>query len=96
MSAFAFTAHDLAVATGWLAAGIVIGGFYFLTLRWNVRMVVAGGSLLPAIVVQLGRFAAIGIVLAFIAGYFGALPLLAATVGVLAARTVFTRLGASP
>jgi len=97
---FDLTAHDLTLvvlsAGSWLATGMVIGAFHFLTLRWNVRMLTAGGSLLPAMAVQLGRFAAIGIVLAVIAGYFGALALLTVTAGILAARTIITRFGASP
>jgi len=94
---FDLTTHDLTLVVlsvgSWLATGMVIGAFHFLTLRWNVRMLAASGSLLPAIAVQLGRFAAIGIVLAVIAGYFGALPLLTATAGILVARTVITRFG---
>ena len=94
MMALHLTTQSLALAAGWLAAGVVIGGIHFLTLRWNVRMLAAGRSLLPAMAVQFGRFAAIGIVLAVIAGYFGALPLLAATAGILAARTLIVRFGA--
>jgi hypothetical protein len=95
MIAFHLSTHDLTFAGGWLATGMVIGGFHFLTLRWNVRTLTAGGSLLPAMAVQLGRFAAIATVLAVIAAYFGALPLLITTAGILAARTVITRFGAS-
>jgi F1F0 ATPase subunit 2 len=91
---FHLTAHDFAFAGGWLATGMVIGACHFLTLRWNVRMLTAGRSLLPAMAVQLGRFAALGIVLAIIAADFCALHLLAATAGILAARTVITRFGA--
>jgi hypothetical protein len=96
MTVFHLSAHDLAFAAGWLAIGIVIGACHFLTLRWNVRMLTAGRSLLPVMAIQLGRFAAIGIALAVTAVYFGALPLLAATAGILAARTAVTRLGALP
>lgn len=100
MIEFHLTAHDLAVAVlsagSWLAIGIGIGVLYFLTLRWNVRMLAAGRPLLPTMAIQLGRFAAIGIVLAIIAGYFGALPLLATTAGILAARTAIIRFGAQP
>jgi F1F0 ATPase subunit 2 len=95
---FHLTAHNLIVsvlsAGSWLATGMVIGAFHFLTLRWNVRMLTAGRSPLPAVAVQLGRFAALAFVLAGIARYFGALPLLADTAGVLVARTVITRFGA--
>jgi N-ATPase, AtpR subunit len=94
MTAFHLTAQNLALDAGWLAAGLIIGGIHFLTLRWNVWMLTAGRSLLPAMAIQFGRFAAIGIVLAFIAAYFGALPLLAATAGILGARMFIVRFGA--
>jgi F1F0 ATPase subunit 2 len=77
----------------WLLAGMLIGALHFLTLRWNVQMFTAGRSLLPIIAVQVGRFAAVGGVLAIIASFFGALPLLAATAGILATRTAIIRLG---
>jgi N-ATPase, AtpR subunit len=100
MIEFHLTAYDLAFAVlsagSWLSIGIVIGVFYFLTLRWNVRMMTAGRPLLPTMAIQLGRFAAVGIVLAIIADYFGALPLLATTAGILAARTAIIRFGAQP
>jgi hypothetical protein len=96
MIASHLTTHNLALAAAWLAAGAAIGGIFFLTLRWNVRMLVAGRSLLPVLAVQLGRLAAVGIVLAAIAIHFGALPLLAAGAGILVARTVVTRFGALP
>ena len=96
MIASHLTAHGLALAAFWLAAGAVIGGVFFLSLRWNVQMLATGGAMLPVIAVQLARLAGIGVALAVIAIYFGALPLLAATMGILAARTVVTRFGASP
>jgi F1F0 ATPase subunit 2 len=91
MTAFQLTAHDLTLTVGWLAAGMVIGAVHFLSLRWNVRMLTAGRSLLPVVAVQLGRFAAMAVVLALITRTFGALPLLAAALGILAARTVIVR-----
>ena len=94
MIASHLTAHDLTLAAFWLAAGTVLGGFYFLSLRWNVRMLAAGRSLLPVMAILFGRFAAISAALAVIAIYFGALPLLAATAGILAARTGLVRWGA--
>jgi lipid-A-disaccharide synthase-like uncharacterized protein len=93
MIASHITAHDLTLAAAWLVAGMFIGGFFFLTLRWNVRMLTTGSALLPVIAIQFGRLAAAGAILALIAVYFGALPLLAATAGILAARTVVVRLG---
>jgi hypothetical protein len=100
MIEFHLTAYDLAFAIltagSWLSIGIVISVFYFLTLRRNVRMLTAGRPLLPTMAIQLGRFAAVSIVLSIIAGYFGALPLLATTAGILAARTAIIRFGAQP
>jgi len=91
MTAFHLNTHALAVAAAWLAAGAVIGSIHFFGLRWNVRMVAAGRSLLPPAAVQLGRFAVMGVALAVIARLFGALPLIAATAGILAARALIVR-----
>ncbi len=95
-----FIQHDLVpfVLSGgaWLATGVLIGTCNFLTLRWNVRMLAVGQSLATALATQLVRFALIAGVLAAIAGHFGALPLLLATAGILAARTAVLRFGAQP
>ena len=91
--------HWLLVAVGsagWLAAGLAIGAMNYLSLRWNVRMFTDGRSLFPALAIQLGRFAAVGIVLALIVHGFGALSLLVTTAGILLARSVIIRLGARP
>ncbi len=96
MIASHLTAHGLALAASCLAAGAVIGGVFFLSLRWNVRMLTTGRVMLPVIAVQLARLACISAALTVIAIYFGALPLLAATMGILAARTIVTRFGAFP
>jgi hypothetical protein len=94
------TANSLAFALlsigSWLVAGMMIGGFHFLTLRWNVRVLAAGGSLLPAVTIQFGRFAAVAIILAVIAGYSGALALLATAAGIVTARSLIIRFGAGP
>lgn len=91
MTTFPLAAHDLALGGGWLAAGTIIGAVYFLSLRWNVRMLAAGRSLLPVMALQLGRFVAMAVVLALITRTFGGLPSLAAALGILAARTVTVR-----
>ena len=83
-------------AGGWLIAGLMIGAVHFLSLRWNVRMLAGGRSLLPALAIQIARFAIIGVILAVIAHAFGALPLIAATGGILLARSLIIRLGAGP
>ncbi len=88
MTAVHLNTYTLAVAAAWLAAGTVIGAIHFIGLRWNVRMLAVGCSLLPAAAVQFGRFAAMGVALAVIARSFGALPLLAVTAGILTARAV--------
>jgi F1F0 ATPase subunit 2 len=77
----------------WLAVGALIGVFHFMTLRWNVQMFAGGGSLFLASLSQLVRFALVACLLAIIATQFGALQLLAATAGILAARTAVLRLG---
>jgi F1F0 ATPase subunit 2 len=91
MTMFHLSAHDLASVVGWSAAGMAIGAVHFLSLRWNVQMLIAGRSLLPVVAVQLGRFAAMAVVLALITRAFGSLPLAAAALGILAARTIIVR-----
>jgi F1F0 ATPase subunit 2 len=97
MTKFLVAQQDLIASVlaggAWLAAGAAVGAVYFLTLHWNMRMFAAGRSPVLALALQLARFAAIGGVLAVIAVHFGALPLLVATTGILAARTVFLRWG---
>jgi F1F0 ATPase subunit 2 len=91
------TGHDLLLhvlgAGVWLAVGAAIGVFHFMTLRWNVQMFAVGGSLLLASLSQLVRFALVACLLVVIASQFGALPLLAAAAGILAARSAVLRLG---
>ncbi len=95
MTSFHLTEHGLLAlrAGAWLGGGALIGACYFLTLRWNVRMLALGRLPLFAMALQLGRFALLAGVLAVIAGRFGALPLILATAGILAARTAAVRLG---
>jgi F1F0 ATPase subunit 2 len=94
------SADNLAVlvlqAGAWLAAGVLLGGFHFLTLRWNVRMFASDPSPLLPLGIQVLRFALVAAVLATVAHYFGALALLIVTAGVLVARTAVIRLGAQP
>jgi F1F0 ATPase subunit 2 len=80
----------------WLAVGALIGSLYFLTLRWNVRMLTLGQSIPLPLAAPLVRFALIAGVLAIIASHFGALPLLAATAGILATRMAVVRFGVQP
>ena len=93
MIAAGIAMRDLISPAFWLVAGTAIGISYFLALRWNVAMLAGGRALLPVMVVQFGRLAAIGIVLAVIAVHSGALPLLAASAGILVARAVIVGRG---
>jgi F1F0 ATPase subunit 2 len=74
-------------------AGILLGASYFLTLRWNVRTLALGRAPLFAIGLQLARFALLAVALVLIARGFGALPLVAATAGILTARAAVLRMG---
>jgi F1F0 ATPase subunit 2 len=100
MMEFHLAEHDLILpalrAGAWLAVGTMIGGFYFLTLRWNVGLFVAGQSLPRALVTQLVRFMVVAGGLAIISKQFGALPLLLAASGFVFTRTAIVRLGAPP
>jgi hypothetical protein len=75
-----------------LAMGGLVGTFHFLTLRRSVRMLATGSALSAGLVLHMIRFPIIAGALIVIARY-GALPLLAATIGILAARAAVLRLG---
>ena len=97
MTIFRNIEHELILgvlrAGAWLGIGTLIGAFHFLTLRWNVRNFEFGRSILLAFAIQLVRFALIAVVLGVIASQFGALPLLIAAAGILAARLAIMRFG---
>jgi F1F0 ATPase subunit 2 len=80
----------------WLSCGALIGTLHLLTLRWNVKLFIAGGAPLLAMALQLGRLAILTGVLAVIVSRFGALSLLVATAGILIARTAALRVGEQP
>jgi hypothetical protein len=83
----------LAVRVGlWLSSGALIGVFYFLTLRRNVKTLTANRWLLT-MVLQLGRLTLLGGLLGIIVTRFGALPLVLTTVGIFAARVAAVRWG---
>ncbi len=92
--------HDLLalilLAGAWFVLGALIGALHFLTLRWNARLFASGQSLRLALGTQLVRFALVAGALAVIAIHFGALPLLIAAAGILAARTAVVQSGAQP
>ncbi|WP_158258684.1 N-ATPase subunit AtpR [Rhodopila globiformis] len=75
----------------WLAAGLAAGTLHFALLRWNAALYGRAGGIGGAVALQLLRLAVLGGVLAVIATY-GALPLLLAALGVVAARPVVVRL----
>jgi hypothetical protein len=80
--------------SAWIAFGALIGILHLLMLKWSVSRLVDGQSFVLAFAIQLVRFALIAAALAIVTCYFGALPLLVATAGILAVRTVIVRLGA--
>ncbi len=75
----------VAGSAAWLAAGGLVGAFHFLTLRRSARALAAGASLPRAFALHLGRFAITAGALTVIARY-GAVPALAALLGLLASR----------
>jgi hypothetical protein len=96
MTAFFATGHEalaLFLESGaWLALGGVIGTLHFLTLRTSARLLAAGPSLAAGLALHLIRFPVTAGALILIVRH-GALPLIAAMLGILAARTAVLRLG---
>ncbi|MGT2500366.1 N-ATPase subunit AtpR [Bradyrhizobium guangxiense] len=81
--------NSLAVAvasSGWFVAGSLLGLAHFGSLRWVTRWMLGGRALL-SIGLQGLRFIATAGTLTLLAFWFGALPLLTGTIGLLAART---------
>lgn len=76
----------VAQTSGWFLAGVLLGLLHFVSLRWNVRCLL-GGQPLFSLGLQLLRFAITGGALVLVAKSFGAMPLLAGTLGLMAART---------
>ena len=73
-------------AAGWCLAGGLLGVMHFLSLHWSVRCLVTGHAL-RSLGLQLFRLALTGSALTLIAAFFGAIPLLAGTLGLLVSRT---------
>lgn len=94
MSWFSFTHLSVsAMALGLilhLAAGFGVGLLYFHSLWWNAQLLAAGGRLITAITLGLGRFILLGGLLV-LASLEGALPLLAMALGILVARPAVMR-----
>ena len=95
MTGFSSTVPTLfALQAAWLCGGALIGAVYFVTLHWSDTLLALGRTPLVAAAIQVCRFAFLASLLAVIAARGGALPLIAATAGILAARTMMTmRLG---
>ena len=83
----------LASVVIWLCAGGALGAVYFVSLRWNVALFTQGRLIAP-IALQMLRFAVVTAALGSIALGFGAMPLLSAAAGLIAARVVMLRLEA--
>ena len=66
-------------------AGLGLGLLYFQGLWWNIRQFTAGGRARTLLLLAIGRFLVLGTLL-LLMSLAGALPLLAAMLGVLAAR----------
>jgi len=84
------TAHplhgSLVLAAALAAGGVVLGRCYFATLRWSVARFAAGrSSAAQGAALALGRVLCAAALFA-VAARLGALPLLAAFLGFLAAR----------
>ena len=73
-----------------LMGGIAMGTGYFYALRKTADLIVGGGSTLRAMGLTLGRLALMGTGL-YVAALNGALPLLAALLGVLIAKAICLR-----
>jgi len=80
----------LAVPGAALAVGVGLGLAYFAALRWTVSLYAAGGGWRVPAMLTLGRIAAAAGIFG-LAARLGALPLLAAFLGFLIARSIALR-----
>ena len=74
-----------------LVLGLVIGTVYFGMLWQSVQTLVNSGSILRVVALQLVRVGLVGAVLVPVAIYGGALPLITAAAGIVAARELVLR-----
>ncbi len=81
----------IAGTASWFLAGGLLGMMHFLSLRWSVQRLVAGGALL-SLGLQLFRLALTATAMTLTVRLFGAIPLLAGSLGLMAARTSVLRL----
>ncbi len=81
----------LTVLAGWAAAGAALGWLYFRALWWTLRLFTINHPRLAWVALAgMARFAALGAAL-YLVSRQGALPLLAASLGLLAGRAVALR-----
>jgi len=76
----------IAATSGWFLAGVLLGAMHFLSLRWSVQRLIAGRAL-ASLGLQLLRLALTGTAMTVTVRLFGAVPLLAVSLGLVAART---------
>ena len=76
----------VAATTGWFLAGGLLGAMHFLSLRWSVQRLVAGRALL-SLALQVLRLALTGAAMTLTVRLFGASPLIAGSLGLMAARS---------
>jgi hypothetical protein len=84
------TASAFAIAAAFAVAGLAFGSAYFAALRRTTELLAGSGAWLWPAVWTLGRLLAAIVFLAF-AAKLGALPLLTALAGFLAARALALR-----
>lgn len=72
------------------ALGIGLGALHFLSLKVGVRLLAEGRLVAPLALLPL-RFIVLAAVLFFVATRGGAIPLIAATLGLLAARALILK-----
>ena len=76
----------IAGTTVWFLAGGMLGMMHFLSLRWSVQRLVAGRALL-SLGLQVLRLVLTGTAMILTIRLFGAVPLLAGSLGLMVART---------
>jgi F1F0 ATPase subunit 2 len=89
-SAFTLPIGTIALGAAYGVAGLLLGILYFRSLWWNTRLFAVGASLTTAIALMIGRFVLLATGLALTC-FEGTLPLLAASLGVLAVRFFVVR-----
>lgn len=88
---YPITSWPLATWFAFYLIGLVLGTFYFHSIRMTADLVVSSGHPLLALSLTLARVGLLGTGL-YLAVLFGGLPLISALVGVLGARAFVLRL----